>query len=287
MNSVLEQRFAQHRDQVRLIAYRMLGSAFEAEDAVQETWLRLAAADGIDNLPAWLTTVVSRICLDMLRARQSRREDLIGHDHPGDRPAPEGTPEEEAVLVEQVGRAMLVVLDRLGPDERVAFVLHDMFAVPFERIAPMVGRTTDTTKKLASRARRKVQGDNVIPAEEVARQRRVATAFLAAARAGDLAALLEVLSPDVVRHADRHAIGPDRPTEARGARTVAGEVSAFGRNSRFATLLLVDGAVGMAVAPHGRVKSILTFEFADDRITEYRLIADPERLARLELAVLP
>ncbi|MBF6063342.1 sigma-70 family RNA polymerase sigma factor [Nocardia terpenica] len=289
MDNELGQRFEQHRDHVRMVAYRMLGSLAEAEDAVQEAWLRLGSvdADGIGNLAGWLTTVVSRVCLDMLRARRFRREDLVGHDLPGGAgPVVGDDPEHEAVLVDSVGRAVLVVLDRLGPDERIAFVLHDMFAVPFDEIAPLVERSVSTTKKLASRARRKVRGHSELSAEELARRRRVVEAFLAASRAGDLDAVVEVLSPTVIRRADRYAIADDRPGEVRGARAVAGEVAVFGRGARFATAVLVDGSVGLAVAPHGRLRLVVVFTIDGDRIAEYRLVADPGELERLELAVL-
>ncbi|NUP25456.1 MAG: sigma-70 family RNA polymerase sigma factor, partial [Nocardia sp.] len=208
MDDTLGQRFHHHRDLVRGVAYRMLGSLAEADDAVQETWLRLASADAhsIGNLPGWLTTVVSRVCLDMLRARQARREDFLGGDLPeiADQ-ATERDPEQEAVLVDSIGRAVLVVLDRLNPDERITFVLHDMFAVPFDQIAPIVDRSPATTKKLASRARHKIQGQPKIPAAELAHRRRIGEAYLAASRAGNIEAVLEVLSADVVRRADRYA----------------------------------------------------------------------------------
>ncbi|MCX4095509.1 sigma-70 family RNA polymerase sigma factor [Nocardia sp. alder85J] len=288
MDPELGQRFDRHRDQLRGVAYRMLGSLAEADDAVQETWLRLAAADTgrIDNLPAWLTTVVSRVCLDQLRTRRTRREDLTGPP-PADAPAPDPTPEDEAVLVDSVGRALLVVMSRLTPDERIAFVLHDLFAVAFDDIAPVVDRTPATTKKLASRARGKVRGHPDIPATELARHRRTIERFRTAARTGDLDAVLEVLSPTVIRRADRSAIGPARPAEAHGATTVAGEIATFGRTTRFATPLLVDGTPGLAIAPHGRLRLIVRFAFDADRIAGYDLIADPTHLRRLRLAMLP
>jgi RNA polymerase sigma-70 factor (ECF subfamily) len=281
----LAARFEEHRPRLHAVAYRMLGSRAEADDAVQETWLRLANADAgeIDNLGGWLRTVVSRICIDHLRARASRREDAVpvperAADAPG--------PEEEAELVDSVGRALLVVLDRLGPDERAAFVLHDLFAVPFDEVAPVVGRSTATTKKLASRARQRVRGAPVVDAGELARHRPVVEAFLAASRVGDIDAVLAVLAPDVVRRADAVAIPAGRPLEVRGERTVAGEVVVFGANARFAAPALVDGQVGIVVAPGGRLTAALTFTVDDDRISAYELIADPTRLERLDLAVL-
>ncbi|MGF6888098.1 RNA polymerase sigma factor (sigma-70 family) [Nocardia sp. GAS34] len=289
MTEPLAQRFHQHRDHVRGVVYRMLGSHADAEDAVQETWLRLASVDARDigNLPGWLTTAVSRICLDMLRTRHTRREDFAGADLPGNAErAPDPDPEHEAVLVDSVGRALLVVLDRLNPDERITFVLHDMFAVPFDRIAPIVERSPATTKKLASRARHKVQGRPQIPATELARRRAVVEAFLAASRAGNIDAVLEVLSADVIRRADRHAIPVDRPARVQGARAVAEEIAVFGRSARFAAPLLVDGSVAIAVAPHGRFRLIILFGFDGDTITEYELIADPARLDQLHLATL-
>jgi RNA polymerase sigma-70 factor, ECF subfamily len=289
-------RFETHRDQLRAVAYRMLGARNEAEDAVQEAWLRLVRvdADGIANLGGWLRTVVSRVCLDMLRARESRREELAGDRPPDERPDPDsdGDPEREALLVDSVGRALLVVLDRLGAAERVAFVLHDMFAVPFEEIAPIVERSPVTTKKLASRARRKVRGTPAVAAGAVgggvepARQRRVAEAFLAASRSGDIEAVLAVLAPDVLRRAGRDALPTGRAAEIRGARAVAEEIAAFGRNARFAEPALVNGAVGIVVAPHGRLLLALALTIEGERITEYELIADPARLRRLDLAVL-
>ncbi|MFC7756585.1 sigma-70 family RNA polymerase sigma factor [Tsukamurella soli] len=290
MDDALVRRFEEHRDHVRMVAFRVLGSLESAEDAVQETWIRLASsdADAIANLPGWLTTAVSRICLDMLRAQRSRPRELIGHPLPDVvDPATTGDPEHEALLVDSVGRALLVVLDRLSPEERVAFVLHDAFGVPFDRLAPVVGRSPSTTKKLASRARRKVRGDTAVSATELAERRRVVEAFLAAARAGDIDAVTAVLAPDVVRRADRAAIPADRPAEVRGARKVADEIAVFGRRARFAAPLLVDGDVGLVVASRARPELVLTFEFADHRITGYELIADPARLACLTLAVLP
>jgi RNA polymerase sigma factor (sigma-70 family) len=273
---------------LRAVAYRMLGSLSEADDAVQEAWLRLGRVDtgDVDNLAAWLRTVVTRICLDMLRSRRSRREDLTGPQVPDEVWDRSSHPEDEAVLADSVSRALLVVLDTLDPAERIAFVLHDMFAVPFDQIAPIVERTPVATKKLASRARRKIRGTPVVPAAELARHRRVVSAFLAAARAGDLTAILAVLAPDVVRRADPAAVPPGVPAEVRGARAVAEGTVVLARRSQFAELALVNGAVGVVVAPGGRLLLALTFTIEDDKITEYDVIADPARLQQLDLAVL-
>ncbi|HEY7919360.1 MAG TPA: sigma-70 family RNA polymerase sigma factor [Streptosporangiaceae bacterium] len=278
--------FERQRGPLRAVAYRMLGSLSEADDAVQETWLRLSRTDpgAITSLEAWLRTVVSRICLDMLRARQSRREEPLGWQVAA--PAQDRGPEDEALLVESVGRAMLVVLDRLAPAERVAFVLHDLFAVPFDQIAPIVDRTPATAKKLASRARQRVQGAPAVPRAELGRQQRVVEAFLAAARRGDLAALLAVLAPDVIRRADPAALPPGGEILVRGADAVARQTLVLGPRARFAEPALVNGAVGVVVAPRGELLLALTLTVADGRITGYDVIADPARLRDLDLALL-
>lgn len=278
--------FERQRGPLRAVAYRMLGSLSEADDAVQETWLRLSRTDpgAITSLEAWLRTVVSRICLDMLRARQSRREEPLGWQVAA--PAQDRGPEDEALLVESVGRAMLVVLDRLAPAERVAFVLHDLFAVPFDQIAPIVDRTPATAKKLASRARQRVQGAPAVPRAELGHQQRVVEAFLAAARRGDLAALLAVLAPDVIRRADLAALPPGGEILVRGADAVARQTLVLGPRARFAEPALVNGAVGVVVAPRGELLLALTLTVADSRITGYDVIADPARLRDLDLAVL-
>lgn len=286
----LAERFEAERDQLRAVAYRMLGSPAEADDAVQEAWLRLARAGGADvgNLAAWLRTVVTRICLDMLRARRARPEELAGDGVTAGLPDPArgGSPEDAALLADSVSRALLVVLDTLDPAERIAFVLHDMFAVPFSQIAPIVERTPAATKKLASRARHKVQGRPALPAAELARQRQVISAFLSAARDGDLSAILAVLAPDVVRRADPAAVPPGGAAEVRGARAVAEGTVALAGRSRSADLALVNGAVGVVVAPQGRLLLALTFTIEDGLIAAYDVIADPGRLRRLDLAVL-
>ncbi|MEV8326495.1 sigma-70 family RNA polymerase sigma factor [Kitasatospora sp. NPDC056731] len=299
-DEVLAARFEAERGRLRAVAQRMLGSTGEAEEAVQEAWLRLdrAGPDEVDNLPGWLTTVVSRICLDVLRARAVRREEPAGDALPDGLPAlaagagagagAEGAdPEREALLVDSVGRALLVVLDRLGPAERVAFVLHDGFAVPFEQIAPIVGRSPVAAKKLASRARQRVRGAAALPPERLAGHRRVVETFLSAARGGDLAALLAVLAPDVVRRADPAALPAGRSLVARGAETVARETTVFGRRARFGAVALVDGVPGIVIAPGGRLRLVLRVAVADGLVAGYEVVADPARLAALELAVLP
>ncbi|MFE6751356.1 sigma-70 family RNA polymerase sigma factor [Kitasatospora purpeofusca] len=278
----LAARFEAERGRLGAVARRMLGSTAEAEDAVQEAWLRLERVDAaeLENLPGWLTTVVSRICLDALRAR--RTEAVVVEE------AVDG-PEAEAELVEEVGRAMLVVLDRLGPAERVAFVLHDGFAVPFEQIGPIVGRNTAAAKKLASRARQRVRGTGkatgTASGASGPARRAVVEAFLAAARGGDLDALLAVLAPEVVRRADPAALPAGRPVLLRGAGAVARETRVIGRRARFAVPVLVDGEVCAAIAPDGRLRLLLRFEVADGRVAGFEVVADPGRLAALELSL--
>jgi RNA polymerase sigma-70 factor (ECF subfamily) len=283
----LARRFETQRGQLRAAAYRMLGSLSEAEDAVQETWLRLGRVDAgaVENLAGWLRTVVSRVCLDMLRSRAARREEFVGQRIP-DRIGEADDPAHEALLVDSVGLALLVVLDTLSPAERIAFVLHDMFAVPFEEIAPVVGRSRVAAKKLASRARLKVRGTPVVSGAELDRHRHVVDAFLTAARGGDLGALLAVLDPDVVRRVDPAAVPAGTATEVRGARAVAEETVLLRERARHAALALVDGTVGLVVAPRGRLLIALTLTVEGDRITAYEVIADPVRLRRLDLAVL-
>ena len=279
----LTEAFEAERSKLEAVAYRLLGSHSEAEDAVQEAWIRLDSTDGIDNLGGWLRTVVTRICLDMLRGRKAPPEDP---DELEQLPTVRPTPEDEALVADSVSRALLVVLDTLEPAERIAFVLHDMFAVPFAQIAPIVDRTPVATKKLASRARQRVQGTPVVPAAELARQRRVVSAFLEAARAGDLAAILDVLDPDVVRRVDAAALAPGMAAELRGARAVAEGTVVLASRSQLAEVALVDGQVGLVLAPHGRLFLAIVFTSAADRITSYDVIADPDRLSRLSLAVL-
>ena len=286
----LAERFEANRDHLRGVAYRMLGSLSEADDAVQEAWLRLSRSDasGVENLGGWLTTVVSRVCLDMLRSRNSRREEPLGAHVPERIASNEGgaDPEHEALLADSVGLALLVVLDRLTPAERLAFVLHDMFAVPFDEIARIVGRSPTAARQLASRARRRVRGAATVPDAEVARQRDVVDAFLAALRSGDLDALLAVLDPDVVVRSDEAAARPGAPREVRGARAWAKQALAFSRGARAARPVLVNGAVGVAVAPRGRLFRVLSFTFARGKIVQVEVIADSSRLGDLDLSVL-
>jgi RNA polymerase sigma factor (sigma-70 family) len=261
----------------------MLGSQAEADDAVQEAWLRLSRqeAGGIDNLGGWLTTVVARVCLDMLRSRRTRAEEPMDDDVP--EPAASHDAEQEALLADSVGLALQVVLQTLAPAERVAFVLHDMFAVPFDDIAPIVGRSSAATRQLASRARRRVQGTPAVPDEEVTRQQKVVDAFLAASRHGDFQGLLAVLDPDVVMRADAAAMQLEGTAELRGAQAVA---QAFKGRARSAQSALVNGAVGVVVAPRGELLLVLNITVVNDKITAIDAIADPERLAGFDLAVL-
>jgi RNA polymerase sigma-70 factor (ECF subfamily) len=291
----LADRFEQHRTHLRAVAYRMLGSVSEVDDAVQEAWLRLSRVDatGIDNLGGWLTTVVGRVCLDMLRSRQSRREDPFTPDAP--EPVATGMggsslalserseskdPEQEALLADSVGLALLVVLDRLAPAERLAFVLHDMFAVPFEEIAPIVGRSAEATRQLASRARRRVRGGGTAPATDLVRQREVVEAFLAALRGGDFEGLLAVLDPDLVVRADMAGA----PSEIRGATVWAKGAVAFGHMARLVRPALVNGAVGLVMAPRGQLVRALTFTIANGKIAEIEVIGDPARLGELDVS---
>lgn len=286
----LADRFEARRGHLRGVAYRMLGSLAEADDAVQETWLRLSRsdADGIENLTGWLRTVVSRICLDLLRSAAARHEEPAGEHLPEPVAVPGAgeDPEEEVLLADSVGRALLVVLDTLGPAERVAFVLHDLFAVPFDRIGPVVERTPAATKKLASRARHKVRGTSPLDAPTLTAHRHVVETFLAAARGGDLEALLMVLAPDVVRTADLSTLPAGRTAVIRGARAVAEETVLLKRNARFAAAALINGAVGLVVAPRGRLLLALVVRVEGDRVAEYEVVADPARLRALDVAVL-
>ncbi|MEV4158634.1 sigma-70 family RNA polymerase sigma factor [Nonomuraea dietziae] len=285
----LAEQFEAHRGHLRAVAYRMLGSLSDAEDAVQESWLRLNRSDvsGVENLAGWLTAVVAHVCLDMLRSRKARRDEPVGWHVP--EPSTSGRqtdPEHEAVLADSVGRALLVVLERLSPAERIAFVLHDMFAVPFDELAPIVGRSSVTTKKLASRARQRVKGTATVAGADLAWHRRVVDAFLAASRGRDINGLLAVLDPGVVRRADAAALPPGVPTEIRGVEAVVEETLLLAQHARFAEPALVNGALGIVVAPHGRLVLALTLTFRDGKIAEYEVIADPARLQELDLAVL-
>ena len=286
----LAQQFEEHRTRLRAVAYRMLGSLSEADDAVQETWLRLSRTDSdeVENLGGWLTTVVARVSLNILRSRRSRHEDALDVRMPEpiiDRA--DGTdPEHEALLADSVGLAMLVVLETLNPAERLAFVLHDMFAVPFDEIAPIVDRSPEAARQLASRARRRVQGEPAVPDADLDTQREVLDAFLAAAREGDFEALVEVLDPDVVLRADSHGGSLGSPRVVRGAANVARGALAFSRLDVEVRPALVNGAVGTVTFRDGRPFTIAGFTIRNRRIVEMDIITDPERLDRLDLEVL-
>jgi len=283
--------FEDQRGHLRAVAYRMLGSVSEADDAVQEAWLRLSRSDDADihNLKGWLTTVVARVCLDMLRSRKSRREEaldeqtaepIINTGHGTD-------PEQEALLADSVGLALLVILDTLAPAERVAFVLHDVFDLPFDEIAPIVDRTPDATRQLASRARRRVRGGETTSNSDLRNQRGVVSAFLAALRAGDLEGLMAVLDPDVVVRIDAAAGAPGAPREIRGAANWArGATVAFSRFSRFVQPAVINGAVGLIYAPGGTLSRALSFTFAAGKIVQVDIIAERDRLQELNLAML-
>jgi RNA polymerase sigma factor (sigma-70 family) len=304
-SDLLAEAFEEYRDHLRAVAYRLLGSMTDADDAVQDTWLRLTGADTseVENLGAWLTTVVARVSLNMLRSRRHRNEEPVGDSWPGaaeaaaragaavvpGRPGPAGDPEDEAVLADSVGLALLVVLDTLTPAERLAFVLHDMFAMPFTEVAAVLGRSTDATRQLASRARRRVRGASGPdrPAD-LARQREVASAFLVAARGGDLSALVALLDSEVTLAADAASVPSGRPAMLQGADLVArGAVLASARAGH-SQLALVNGSVGIVWAPAGRLQVVLALTVsAERRITAIDVIADPDRLRRVRLAVLP
>jgi RNA polymerase sigma factor (sigma-70 family) len=287
---LLAERFEENRTHLRAMAYRMLGSVSEADDAVQESWLRLSRSQAgeVENLRAWLTTVVARVCLDMLRSRRSRREEPLGPHVPEPIVSREDgvDPEHEALLADSVGLALLVVLETLPPAERLAFVLHDMFAVPFDEIARIVDRSPAAARQLASRARRRVQGASPTPDPDLARQREVVDAFLAAARGGDFEALLGVLDPDVVLRVDRGALPRAASREVRGARAVVEQTRTFARLAASARPALVNGAAGFVVAPRGRPVAVAGFTVARRKIVEIDLLADPARLRQLDLTVL-
>jgi RNA polymerase sigma factor (sigma-70 family) len=312
---LLAREFETQRARLRAVAYRMLGSLAEAEDAVQEAWLRFNRSDTseVENLAGWLTTVVSRVCLDMLRSRKSRREDPLagvgagggaglglGRAGGGDGGTPsdyvqlpdpilarEGAsdPEQQALLADSVGLALLVVLETLPPAERLAFVLHDMFAVSFEEIAPIVDRTPTAARKLASRARQRVQGAAAVPDADLGRQRRVVDAFFAAARDGDFDALVAVLDPDVVLRSDAGVLD-ERSRVVRGAQAVAEEAFTFRRGAPWVRPTLVNGTAGVVVVPHGRLVSVMAFTVVDDRVVAIDALADPDRLADIDLTFL-
>jgi RNA polymerase sigma-70 factor (ECF subfamily) len=286
----LTERFDEHRTRLRAVAYRMLGSLSEADDAVQEAWLRLSRADTsrVENLAGWLTTVVARVCLNMLRSRESRREVALDVHVPDPIISPESgvDPEQEALLADSVGLALLVVLEALTPAERLAFVLHDMFAVPFDEIAPMIERSPAATRQLASRARRRVQGQAPAPDPDLARQREVVDAFLAATRNGDFDALVAVLDPDVVLRADGGTVRARHTVVVHGARAVAEQAVLAQRLAPFARPALINGTAGVVAAAAGRVLSVMGFTVAHGKIIAIDVLYDPERLADLDLAVL-
>jgi RNA polymerase sigma-70 factor (ECF subfamily) len=300
--------FEEHRDHLRAVAYRLLGSMTDADDAVQDTWLRLTSADTseVDNLGGWLTTVVARVSLNMLRSRRRRHEEPVGDSWPnaaevvareGAAGGPTGAgtagraadPEDEAVLADSVGLALLVVLDTLTPAERLAFVLHDIFAMPFTEVAAVLGRSTEATRQLASRARRRVRGaPSPDRATDLARQREVANAFLAAARGGDLSALVALLDSDVTLTADGASTPSGRPMQLQGAKAVSRGAVASSVRAAESQLALVNGDVGVVFAPAGRLQVVLAFTVSPARrITAIDVIADPDRLRRLRLALLP
>ena len=285
----LAEQFEENRGHLRGVAYRMLGSLSEADDAVQESWLRLSRSDTnvIENLRGWLTTVVARVCLDMLRSRKSRREEPLetAAPEPVSKAVNPSDPETEAVLADSVGYATLVVLDRLNPAERIAFVLHDLFDVAFEEIARITGRSPEAARQLASRARRRVRGVTSLPEGELAQQRSLVEKFLTALRLGDATKLLEVLDPAFAVHADATAAPGGVPTEIHGAEAWAKQAIQAARGARFARPAIVDGSVGLIVAPRGRLFRVLQFTFANGRIAAMEVIGNPERLKAIELGV--
>ncbi len=289
-HELLARRFEEQRPHLRGVAYRMLGSLADAEDAVQEAWLRLSRnrETEVSSLTGWLTTVVSRVCLDMLRSRKSRREDSFDAapvKTPRDGEAPDATPVDEVVLAESVGLAVLVVLNALAPAERLAFVLHDMFAMPFDEIALIVGKSPAAARQLASRARRRVRGESPPSSGDVAEQRRVVAAFVDALRAGDFEGLTAVLDPDFVIRADAVASRSDAPTERRGPEVWARGAIQYGQLLRSVQLALIDGAVGLVVAPRGKLVRVLTFTIADGRVASIDVVAEPERLRQLSINI--
>jgi RNA polymerase sigma factor (sigma-70 family) len=287
----LADRFEEHRTHLRAVAYRMLGSLAEADDAVQDAWLRISRADAsqVENLGGWLTTIVARVCLNMLRSRNTRREQPLGVHIPDPVISTEGTlqPDEEALLADSVGLALLVVLDTLSPAERLAFVLHDMFELPFEEIAPMVGRTPAAARQLASRARRRVKGAELPPPDpDLARQRDVVDAFFLAARGGDFDALVALLDPEVVLRSDFGARRPAASRVVHGAAAVASQALMAALPTAQLHPALVNGAAGMVITVRGRPFAVMGFTVVDGRIVEIDAIADPERVRRIAAAVL-
>jgi RNA polymerase sigma factor (sigma-70 family) len=284
----LAERFEAHRGHLRAVAYRMLGSLAEADDAVQDVWLRLSRSgtENVENLGGWLTTIVARVCLNVLRSRQVRREESLDAHVPDPviSRADGVDPEHEALLADSVGLALYVVLDTLTPAERLAFVLHDMFDVPFDEIAPMVGRSPDAARQLASRARRRVRGSAPVPDADVTRQRELVNAFFAAARRGDFEALVAVLDPDAVMRSDGGAARPGLSQVVRGATAIAGRAITFAQPSAVLRPALVNGAAGVVVTLGREPVSVMGFTVTDGKIVEIDVVADPDRLRRLDLA---
>jgi RNA polymerase sigma factor (sigma-70 family) len=292
-HDLLAAQFEKNRSHLRAVAYRMLGSLTEADDAVQEAWLKLSRSDAtsVENLGGWLTTVVARVCLDMLRSRKSRHEESLEEQvaAPPSKPAIRSQgldPEQETLLAESVGLALLVVLDTLAPAERITFVLHDLFAVPFDEIGSIVGRSPAAARQLASRARRRVQGADTAGAADLVSQRKVVDAFLAALRARDFNALVAVLDPDVVVHSDAVTQPVEAMREIRGAENWASGAITAARGARFAQPALINGAVGLVVAPKGRLFRALRFTLVHGKIAEVEILGEPERLRQLDLAIL-
>jgi RNA polymerase sigma factor (sigma-70 family) len=286
----LAERFEQDRAHLRAVAYRLLGSLGEADDAVQEAWLRLSrsGASGVENLTGWLTTVVGRVCLDMIRSRTARREEPLGVHVPDPIISRQDAtdPEYQALLADSVGLALLVVVQTLAPAERLAFVLHDMFAVPFDQIAAIIGRSPNAARLLASRARRRVHEAAAVPDPDFARQRQVVDAFLAASREGDFDALVALLDPDVVVRADYGAMPVGASRQVHGAHTVAEQALSFSRLAPFARPALVNGTAGVVVARNAQPFTIMGFTVQHGKITEIDILADPVRLRQLDLTVL-
>ncbi|KAK1178148.1 sigma-70 family RNA polymerase sigma factor [Streptomyces sp. NBS 14/10] len=291
---LLAQRFEEHRSHLRAVAYRMLGSLNEADDAVQETWLKLSRSDvsDVENLGGWLTTVAGRVCLDMLRSRSSRREEPLPEQQDGPIRLPDPVvsgpggvdPEQEMLVADSVGIALMIVLQTLAPAERLAFVLHDLFAVPFDEIAPVLGRTSASTRQLASRARRRVEGAAPAADTDRARKREVVDAFLTASRGGDFDALLAVLDPDVVARSDGGTLRPS--LLRRGAQDVASQAITFARIAEAARPVLINGSPGVVSVAEGRVVSVMAFTIRGGRITALDILTDPERIAEMDLDAL-
>lgn len=296
----LAERFEENRGRLRAVAYRMVGSLTEAEDAVQEAWLRLnrSGAQEIDNLGGWLTTVVSRVCLDMLRTRKSRHEESLEApapsgavpQEPAAHPAQRSDPEQEALLADSVGLALLVVLNKLNPAERLAFVLHDMFDLDFEEIGGIVGRSATAARQLASRARKRVRGTDLVSTterkEELGEHRRIVDSFIAALRAGDFNGLVALLDPELVVHADAVILPAGVSGEVRGAEAWARQAITAAKGAKFARTALIDGMVGAVVAPRGRLFRAFQFTIVQGKITRVEVVGDPARLRALDLAVL-